>query len=62
MRNFKRECTSLTVYLTPEVKEKVSKYSTMFPGGVSGYIEKAIKKDLELNEANYEQIIKNIMG
>lgn len=52
----------LTVYLTPEIKEKVSKYSTMFPGGISGYIEKAIKKDLEQNEANYESIIKNIMG
>ena len=52
----------LTVYLTPEIKEKVSKYSTMFPGGISGYIEKAIKKDLEQNESTYETMIKNIMG
>ena len=52
----------LTVYLTPEIKEKVSKYSTMFPGGISGYIEKTIKKDLEQNESTYETMIKNIMG
>ena len=52
----------LTDYLTPEIKEKVSKYSTMFPGGISGYIEKAIKKDLEQNESTYETMIKNIMG
>ena len=52
----------LTVYLTPEIKEKVCKYSTMFPGGISGYIEKTIKKDLEQNESTYETMIKNIMG
>lgn len=61
-KTLEEEKIRLTVYLTPEIKEKVSKYSTMFPGGISGYIEKAIKKDLEQNESNYESIIKNIMG